>query len=303
MQRGYLRFNDDVHQVEGDYVPLTSKDFGVFVTGTGTYNAPSRDVSFVAIPGRSQDIVRDNGRFNNITITYPCFIYSLSQTDFNDKLERFRNYVKKFTGWVKLQDSYHSDEYRMVSTEAEFTVEVTPDHRAGEFQLTLTAQPFRFLVSGDDIVTMANPTVYSGASTRQWDIVNDTDFSADGDFYFRRNGTGVKGDFYLYNNRDGYNTRTIVSFGALAAGGMQYCKYDAKSGLFLNATENGSSIAYNEKEYSIIAEDISITTSAGVSSVLNIKSGANTATLTVTGGTANQSYIMFISYVPHWRKL
>ena len=95
----------------------------------------------------------------------------------------------------------------------------------------------------------------------------------------------------------------VISISAEAAGAMQYCKYDAKSGLFLNATENGSDVGYLDKEYSIIADDISITTSAGVSYVLNIKSGANTATLTVTGGTAGTSYIMFISYVPHWRQL
>ena len=44
----------------------SSSEFGVYISGGGTYNAPERDVEFMAMPGRSGDLLIDNGRFKNI---------------------------------------------------------------------------------------------------------------------------------------------------------------------------------------------------------------------------------------------
>ena len=49
-------------------------DFGVYISGNGTYNAPARDVKSVAIPGRNGELTLDNGRFKNVTVKYPAFI-------------------------------------------------------------------------------------------------------------------------------------------------------------------------------------------------------------------------------------
>ena len=51
-----------------------SAEFGVWISGGGTYNAPARDVEMVSVPGRNGDISYDNGRFQNVAVTYPAFI-------------------------------------------------------------------------------------------------------------------------------------------------------------------------------------------------------------------------------------
>lgn len=277
--RGWIQFNDD----------KKSTAFGVFVTGTGTYNAPSRDVSYIAIPGRSSDIIHDNGRFNNITVTYPCFI----QNDFASNIEAFRNYIKQFPGWFKVTDTYHPDEYRLCCADSEMSVEVTPNHRAGEFDLTLTAQPFRYLKSGDDVQTLTLPA-YVGDPVDE-PIDNDTNFVTEADFYFHRSGTGVAGTIEIANSI----STTTLTLAALGADGKEYMKFDSKTGMFLYATSNAVE-PYLNKEYSIIAEDVTVTMTDYTYLPSFLAPGRNNITVTATAGGAND-FIEFISYVPHWR--
>ena len=49
-----------------------SKDYGLYVSGSGTFNAPERDVDLVEVPGKNGTLVLDNGRFKNIPVTYPA---------------------------------------------------------------------------------------------------------------------------------------------------------------------------------------------------------------------------------------
>lgn len=296
MQRGYIRFNNDTKTVGGTTTPLTSADFGVYLSGTGTYNAPSRDVSYIAIPGRSQDIVHDNGRFNNVTITYPCFIYSNSQSDFNTKLSNFRNYVKKFVGWTKLQDSYHPDEYRMVNPDAEFTVDVTPDHRAGEFQLTLTAQPFRFTVLGSEInITDTSATLNHPLSSG---INNSTNFTSEADFYFasiNANGTIV------LDNPLATVTNTITG-----GSGTKCYKFDSTTGLWLEPSSYNSQLAYDKQTYDTISNSVAMSIdykTRETNFLPTVLYGFTLYTVTVTSTTIQGGSINFWAYCPHWRKL
>ena len=57
---------------------IDSKKYGVYITGEAVYNAPERDVEVISIPGRNGAYLLDNGRFSNITVTYPlvCLVMS-----------------------------------------------------------------------------------------------------------------------------------------------------------------------------------------------------------------------------------
>ena len=82
---------------------------GVWVTGSGTFSAPQRDVTVVSVPGRNGDLVIDNGKWNNIQVTYPCFI----RDNFDQNMAAFRSLLCSQLGYQKLEDSYHPDEYRL----------------------------------------------------------------------------------------------------------------------------------------------------------------------------------------------
>ena len=49
---------------------VSSLNYGVYLTGTGVFNAPARAVEMVEIPGRNGNFALDKGRFENIQVTY-----------------------------------------------------------------------------------------------------------------------------------------------------------------------------------------------------------------------------------------
>lgn len=140
-------------------------NYGLYVTGQSVYNAPQRDVELVAIPGRNGDYIIDNGRFQNIEVTYPAGLRE-DTTDFATRVAEIRNILASRHRYVRIEDDYNPDEYR----EGMFVsgLEVTPacHNIAGEFELVFNCKPQRFLKSGETAVSMAsgssitNPTAF-----------------------------------------------------------------------------------------------------------------------------------------------
>ena len=126
----------------------SSRNYDVYLTGTGVFNAPQRAVDLLEIPGRNGNYALDQGRFNNITVTYKAGIVDYSESDFADKVSAVRNWLCSKVGYVRLTDDYNPDEYRM----AVFKNGITVDHddlKTGEFDITFECKPQRWLTSGE----------------------------------------------------------------------------------------------------------------------------------------------------------
>lgn len=126
-----------------------SSDYGVYISGSGIFGAPERDVTKVSVPGRNGDIVLDNGRYKNMEIKYPAFI----RADFPEKIAEFRNMLLAGTEYHRLEDSYNPDEYRMARPKGD--IKTKPVIRAldkGTFDITFDCKPQRFLKSGETAV-------------------------------------------------------------------------------------------------------------------------------------------------------
>lgn len=144
---------------------VSSRSFGVYITGEAVYNAPERDVEMITIPGRNGSFALDNGRFENITVTYPAGIFADNEADFADAISDFRNWMSSRKGYVRLSDEYNPGEYRLAVYRS--GLEVTPAQlRAGEFTITFDCKPQRFLTSGETAEavtsggTITNPTLF-----------------------------------------------------------------------------------------------------------------------------------------------
>lgn len=122
----------------------TSVEFGVWISGGGTFNAPTRDMEMVSVPGRNGNLTFDNGRFNNITVTYPAFI----SREFRPRIDEFRAWICSKHKYCRLEDTYHPDEYRMGIFKGGLNVSPTTLNLAGSFSLAFDCKPQRFLKSG-----------------------------------------------------------------------------------------------------------------------------------------------------------
>ena len=136
------------------------RDFGVYISGQGTFSAPARAYNMLTVPGRDGDLVGPERRLQNIEVTYPAFIYNSFDTNIKD----LRNYLLSRDGYVKIVDSYHSGEYRMGVYRGAFTPDVVKTNSAGSFNLVFNCKPQRFLDSGDTATTattLTNPTKWN----------------------------------------------------------------------------------------------------------------------------------------------
>lgn len=144
----------------------SSLDYGVYLTGEGVFNAPERAVEMLEIPGRNGSFILDQGRFQNISVTYKAGIVDYSETDFATRVSNVRNWLCSKVGYKRLEDDYNPNEYRM----AAFVAGIEVDHadlQTGEFEITFDCKPQRWLTSGETAVsvtsgdTITNPTLFA----------------------------------------------------------------------------------------------------------------------------------------------
>lgn len=144
---------------------INSLTEGVYISGSSAFNAPERDVEMIAIPGRNGEFIRDNGRFNNIEVTYPCGVVGDS-TDFKTKMQNIRNKLASKRGYCRLVDTYNPNEYRMGVFKDAIEVEPVAQNTAGEFEVMFNCKPQRFLISGESTIevedgdSINNPTPF-----------------------------------------------------------------------------------------------------------------------------------------------
>ena len=119
-------------------------DYGVWISGEGTFNAPSRSFEMVSVPGRNGNLIIDNGKWENIVVTYPAYIESGFRCKFSD----FRMMMCNMTGYQTLEDTYHPNEYRQAVFVNGFTVETGQFNKSGRFEISFNCKPQRFLKSG-----------------------------------------------------------------------------------------------------------------------------------------------------------
>lgn len=147
---------------------VSSRTYGVYITGEAVYNAPERDVEMITIPGRSGSFALDKGRFENIEVTYPAGIAADTEAEFRDAISDFRNFLASRNGYVRLEDDYNPNEYRLAVYKS--GLDVTPAQlRAGEFDITFDCKPQRYLKSGEDAIevdsgdVVSNPTLFASS--------------------------------------------------------------------------------------------------------------------------------------------
>lgn len=146
----------------------SSLDYGVYLTGEGVFNAPERAVEMVEIPGRNGAYALDQGRFQNISVTYRAGMVDYSESDFATRISDVRNWLCSKVGYKRLEDDYNPNEYRMALYMSGIKVE-HDDLQTGEFEITFDCKPQRYLTSGETAVTVTdgdtitNPTLFASS--------------------------------------------------------------------------------------------------------------------------------------------
>ena len=140
-----------------------SDTLGVFISGTGVWDAPELDVTAYEIPGRNGDLLIPNNRYKNIEITYPCF----TPDSFSTRAQSIKNWLRSSNTYQKLTDTYDTTHYREAIPTGLLTFEPVGSNRGANFQIVFNAKPQRFLNTGDTFYILTtgdvkdNPTQYN----------------------------------------------------------------------------------------------------------------------------------------------
>lgn len=145
------------------FAGVDSSNFGVWLSGEGTFNVPARRYTSIEVPGRNGNLtLNEDPVFEDVIHTYPAFIARTFQTNVKD----LRNELARFSGKQRLTDSYHPGEYYRAEFVEALEVEVAPRAVAGRFEIRFRRDPRRFLVSGETAITLTasgsvtNPTKF-----------------------------------------------------------------------------------------------------------------------------------------------
>lgn len=145
---------------------VNSSDYGIYISGEGVFNAPKRDAEAITIPGRNGQFLLDQGRFENIRVTYPAHCKCADLNEFRTLLSNYRNALASQIGYQRLEDTFNGDEYRMGVFVDGFESEPFGYSTASAFDLVFDCKPQRFLKIGEIPVpiesgdTITNPTLF-----------------------------------------------------------------------------------------------------------------------------------------------
>jgi phage-related protein len=140
---------------------VSTYDYECAVDGSNTFAAPQREYEEVEVDGRNGVLHLDKERYANTDLKFDIFFPNLD--DYSD----WKNKIMPLTGYQRLEDSHHPDEFRY----AVLTGGLEPTV-AGEgltycsVELNFSAKPQRFLKTGEQYTTLTqsgaifNPTAY-----------------------------------------------------------------------------------------------------------------------------------------------
>lgn len=143
-----------------------SGDFGAYIGGQRSFNAPARDVTEISIPGRNGDLVRDNGRFFNTIVTYNLVL--MQTTPYY--LGRIKEWLCSPAGeYKRLSDDYIIGMYRGARLVGGIDWEMAAYNNAAKTQVVFDCLPQKWLDEGDTDLEL----------TQSGTIINPTSFDAE----------------------------------------------------------------------------------------------------------------------------
>ena len=173
------------------YDGVNSRDFDVYISGTNVMNAPQRSIERVTVPGRNGTLTIDNGRFENVELTYPAFIVR----NLFDNTDSLRNHLLKSAGYRRLEDTYNPDIFMLARYVDGLSFVPTQTLWEANFNIVFDRMPQRFLKTGE----LQQEFTASGS------IMNPTNFDAKP--MLRVYGTGALGigsDTVTISSNPGY---------------------------------------------------------------------------------------------------
>lgn len=144
-----------------------SADFGLHIEKKDVFSAPSYDAEFIAIPGKSGDIINPNRRFSNIKVTYTVFLARKNAAALASVLRDIKGWLySEPDRYHELTDSYDVKYFRYGVISGNLDIEEQLN-KVGSFTVTFNCKPFKYSYKGRQTmaadgssISVTNPTAF-----------------------------------------------------------------------------------------------------------------------------------------------
>ena len=102
---------------------MDSADCGIILREPPPILVPERDQETVSIPGRSGDVVLDNGRYKNVRIPYTCAILPEEYQTLREAADAATAQLCRVRSYARLENTYEPDHFRLARIYGEISAE------------------------------------------------------------------------------------------------------------------------------------------------------------------------------------
>ena len=143
-----------------------AQDLGIIVEELPSYYYAERAFNHKQVNGKNGDVILDTGRYENVKKVYKVACYDPSRNFYESAVALSTFLHSAGSDYIRLEDSYEPSSYRMAIYEETNEIENLLG-KAGKCEITFNCMPQRFLLSGDEEITIPssgysiyNPTAF-----------------------------------------------------------------------------------------------------------------------------------------------
>lgn len=133
-----------------------SNEFGIRIQKKNIYSAPKFDMSLQSIPGKNGDLIVSNKRYQNVGLSYTCYVVAKTIEELSNKITLIKNWLyRDVDSYHDLTDSYDTKFKRMAvfNNKLDISDEVS---KIGIFTINFSCKPQRYDLSGIESTTYNN---------------------------------------------------------------------------------------------------------------------------------------------------
>ena len=137
-----------------------SQHFGLVVSQKNTLGSAEKNFETIQIAGRNGDLIKDNGTFSNMKISYDVGFLKQnplvgSSMDFVTATSRIKNWLFGKNGYKKLIDSEDTSFFRLAYCSSNLNFE--QERGLLTTSIEFDCKPFKYAFDGEKIITLAEP--------------------------------------------------------------------------------------------------------------------------------------------------
>lgn len=141
----------------------SAETYGLIMLAPPDHVVAERDIERKEVPGRSGDVIIDNGRYKNVTVKYSCAILPEDGVSYRTTVARAVQFLKSDPAYKQLRNTYDPDRFREARVQGSYSVESIVE-QAGKLEIAFDCKPQFWLASGLETLdlrestTLLNPT-------------------------------------------------------------------------------------------------------------------------------------------------